>query len=160
MNYRGLKVYPDRALSVVNQDSQGVAAKGYDMVALFDRKQLVTGSPDFSVRRLDATWYFANEANRAQFSASPDRFMPQYGGYCSWSVANDSELPPSPGDPSAYDFVAGKLYFKYNKMVRFLWRLASAKYIHKADARWPMFQDTIKAYVADADVQPTRGAPK
>jgi len=149
MTYKGLKIWSGRGFGVASQDPQGIAVKGYDMVALFSKKQPLIGSPDFSVRYLDATWYFVDEANRAEFSNSPERFMPEYGGYCSWSVANDSELPPSPGDPRAYDFVDGKLYLKYNTMVRFLWRLSPAKYIRKADARWPMFQEAIMNYVTE-----------
>ncbi len=149
MTYKGLKIWSGRAFTLTSQNLQGIAVKGYDMVALFADKRAVPGNPGFAASYLGATWYFIDEANSTAFSKSPERFMPEYGGYCSWSIANDSELPPSPGDPRAFDFVDGKLYFKYNKMVRFLWRFSSAKYIQKADARWPMFQDTIKSYVAE-----------
>jgi YHS domain-containing protein len=149
MTYKGLKIWSGRPFTLTSQSMQGVAVKGYDMVTLFTDSKTVSGNPGFSASYLGATWHFIDEANRTAFSKSPERFMPEYGGYCSWSIANDSELPPSPGDPRAFDFVDGKLYFKYNKMVRFLWRFSSAKYIQKADARWPMFQDTIKSYVAE-----------
>lgn len=149
MTYKGLKIWSGRAFTLASQDMRGVAVKGYDMVALFAKKEVVRGNPDFATSYLGTTWYFVDEANRAEFAKSPEHFMPEYGGYCSWSVANDSELPPSPGDPGAFDFVDGKLYLKYNKMVRFLWRFSSSKYIQKADARWPMFQDTIRSYVAE-----------
>lgn len=146
--YRDLKVFSDRTPAAISQDHDGIAVKGYDMVALFGKGRAVVGLSEFSTIYLGASWFFENPENRDVFVRDPESFMPEYGGYCSWSVANDSELPPSPGDPRAFDVVNGKMYFKYNKFVRMLWRMSKSAYIAKADVRWPMFKDSMSSFLA------------
>ena len=145
--FMGFKVFINRKAGLVSQDSDGIAVKGYDMVALRSKEMLIKGNSEHSLVHNDATWLFSTKDNCDLFGKNLYEYLPEFGGYCAWSVANDSELPPSPGDPAAYDIIDGKMYFKWNKIVRFLWRLSKSKYIKKGNVRWPQFVEAITEYI-------------
>jgi hypothetical protein len=41
----------------------------------------VKGKSEFSFKWNDAKWLFASAGNRDLFTADPERYAPQYGGY-------------------------------------------------------------------------------
>ncbi|MFO1352800.1 MAG: hypothetical protein U1F68_19835 [Gammaproteobacteria bacterium] len=43
---------------------------------------LADTAPGLSVEHNGLTYYFANRADRGQFTAEPERFAPEYGGFC------------------------------------------------------------------------------
>ena len=110
------------------------AIRGHDPVAYFDRKGPVKGSKQFSHPWRGATWYFAGAENRDKFAAEPERYAPQYGGYCAYAVAQGYTADI---DPSAWSIVDGKLYLNYSLRVRERWNKDIPGYISKADASWP-----------------------
>ena len=110
------------------------AIRGYDPVAYFTDKASVKGSDKFSYAWKGATWRFASAENRDLFAASPEKFAPQYGGYCAFAVAQNSLARI---DPQAWNVVDGKLYLNYSLKVREAWAKDSPGYIRKADANWP-----------------------
>ena len=112
----------------------GVAVRGTDVVAYFTDGKPVAGSPQFSHRWNGAEWHFASAANRDAFAADPQKYAPQYGGFCAWAVANNYTAPI---DPAAWHIVDGKLYLNYSRVVQLRWRLDTAGNITKADANWP-----------------------
>src|SRR5574341_2023075 len=63
------------------------AIRGHDPVAYFDRKGPVKGSKQFSHPWGGATWHFASAENRDKLAATPEKYAPQYGGYCAYAVA-------------------------------------------------------------------------
>lgn len=115
-------------------DWRGRAIRGYDPVAYFTEGRPVEGSKDFTHEWMGATWYFASAANRDAFAAEPERYAPQYGGYCAFAVANGSTASI---DPEAWRIVDGKLYLNYSKSVFAKWLKDIPGYISKADANWP-----------------------
>jgi len=117
-----------------NKDEKGIAIKGYDAVAYFEQSAPVKGSPKFTYQWMEATWLFASAQNRDRFAANPQRYAPQYGGYCSYAV---SQGHTAPIDPEAWHVVDGKLYLNYSKDVQKKWEEDRAGYIHKADQNWP-----------------------
>ena len=60
------------------------ALKGYDTVAYFTDGKPVKGDKQFSTEWNGATWQFATAENLAAFEAAPEKYAPQYGGYCAW----------------------------------------------------------------------------
>ncbi len=76
-----------RQFADYNVDSDIVAIHGYDTVAYFTEGKPVKGSGDFEQVWQDSRWQFASATNRDLFTANPDRYAPQYGGYCSGSVS-------------------------------------------------------------------------
>jgi hypothetical protein len=83
---------------------------------------------------MGANWRFASAENRDRFAADPERYAPQYGGYCAYAV---SEGTTADIDPEAWKVVDGKLYLNLSKDVQKLWEQDIPGYIEKADANWP-----------------------
>ncbi len=122
----------------VNQSLFGVAVKGYDMVAYFTEGKPVKGSADFKFTWKDAEWRFASEENRDLFKNDPEKYAPQYGGYCAWAVAHNSTAGI---DPKAWKIVDGKLYLNYSLKIQKQWSEDIPGYIKRADANWPAVLD-------------------
>lgn len=112
----------------------GTAVGGYDPVAYFRDGRPVEGSRAFSTAWKGATWRFASAGNLAAFKAAPEKYAPQYGGYCAWAV---SQGYTAKGDPRHWTIVDGRLYLNYNADVKATWSKDIAGNIAKADANWP-----------------------
>ena len=117
----------------VNED-HGVAIKGYDPVAYFTDNKPVKGSKAHSFVYEGATYEFASAAHRKLFAADPEKYAPQFGGFCAYGTASGHKAVI---DPAAFSIVEGKLYLNYNTEVRDVWRKDEPGYIHKADEAWP-----------------------
>jgi hypothetical protein len=116
----------------VNADG-GVALKGTDVVAYFTDGKVVAGSPQFMHRWRDAEWRFASAANRDAFAREPEKYAPQYGGFCAWGMAQGYRAPI---DPAAFRVVDGKLYLNYNRSVQSNWLKDIPGHVTKADSNW------------------------
>lgn len=115
-------------------EKDGVAIRGYDPIAYFAEMKPVKGSPEFNAEYQGSTFYFSTAANRDMFAANPDKFAPQYGGYCAFGMA---KVYKATIDPAAFTVADDKLYLNYSKTVRFQWTLDIPGYIRKADENWP-----------------------
>jgi YHS domain-containing protein len=114
------------------------AIRGYDPVAYFTNSKAVKGQPNLTYDWQNVTWSFASQTNLDAFKANPEKYAPQYGGYCAYGL---SEGHKSPTDPDAFTIVADKLYLNYNPKVRTLWQQDQQKRIVKANENWPKLKD-------------------
>ncbi|WP_084397536.1 YHS domain-containing (seleno)protein [Henriciella aquimarina] len=110
------------------------AVGGYDPVAYFTESRPVEGKKEFSTEYQGAEFRFASAENLSEFKANPEKYAPQYGGYCAWAVA---EGKTAKGDPDHWKIVDGKLYLNYNKKIQDRWEQDQASYIDKANTNWP-----------------------
>ena len=117
----------------VNNNS-AIAIKGYDPVAYFKQSAAVKGSPQFTTQWMGATWQFSSAENRDQFATTPEKYAPQYGGYCAYAV---SEGHTASIDPEAWKIVEGKLYLNYSKGVQKKWLADTTGRIQSGDKNWP-----------------------
>ena len=122
------------ALAPVDTNWRGIAISGYDPVAYFTDGKPVAGTSDFTTEWKGATWRFASAAHRDTFVADPDKYAPQYGGYCAWAVAHDKTASI---DPEAWKIVNGRLYLNYSKDIQQQWEQDVPGYVEKADVNWP-----------------------
>ncbi len=109
----------------------GVALKGVDAVAYQTQGKMVTGSASYSHETEDAVWHFASEKNKNLFIAAPEKYIPQYGGYCSFAVSTGVTAV---AQPENWTIKNGKLYVFNSAGVRDTWikdNLSS-----KSDASW------------------------
>lgn len=113
---------------------RGLAIRGYDPVAYFTESKPVKGKAEFTHEHEGAVWRFASAANRDAFAAEPERFAPQYGGYCAWAVAQGYTASI---DPDAWRIESGKLYLNYSKSVQRRWERDIPGNIAKGDTNWP-----------------------
>lgn len=110
------------------------AIRGYDPVAYFTESQPVKGQKEYLYNYKGAKWLFSNQENLDAFSANPDKYTPQYGGYCAYAVSTGSTASIKPEFFTIYE---GKLYLNYSKSVYSKWLKKKDAYIEKADAKWP-----------------------
>ena len=122
------------AKDAVYQSFFGAAIDGTDPVAYFTEGRPVTGDKSITHEWNGATWRFSTEANRDAFAANPEKYAPQYGGYCAWAV---SQGYTASTDPEAWKIVDGKLYLNYSKDVQSQWEQDIPGNITAADANWP-----------------------
>ena len=59
-----------------------VAVSGYDPVAYFTQGKAVEGDKKYSTRYKEAEFRFSSQAHLDAFVAEPEKYAPQYGGYC------------------------------------------------------------------------------
>ncbi|MEO8047001.1 MAG: YHS domain-containing (seleno)protein [Nitrospirota bacterium] len=124
-------------------ERDGVAISGYDPVAYFVEMKPVTGLPEFHAEYQGSVFYFSTAANRDAFTANPDKFAPQYGGYCAFGMAKGYKAVI---DPDAFTVVGDKLYLNYSETVRSQWVLDIPGYISKANANWPEIRKLSKVH--------------
>ena len=75
-----------------SNQKNGVALEGYDVVAYFQNYEReiergTKGSKKFSTKILGITYYFVSEENKDTFDADPEKYIPAYGGWCAWAMA-------------------------------------------------------------------------
>lgn len=112
----------------------GLALKGADPVAYFTDSAYVQGDAAYSHEWNGATWHFASAENRDLFAGEPEKYAPQYGGYCAWAVSQGNTAAV---DPEAWEIVDGKLYLNYNQKVKDRWAADIPGNIEKAEQNWP-----------------------
>lgn len=118
------------------------AVRGYDVVAYFTESRPVEGKRDFSHKWNGTEWRFSSAKNRDLFAANPEKFAPQYGGWCAWAV---SQGYTASIDPQAWRIVDGKLYLNYSKSVQQQWAQNVPGNITKGDRNWPGIKQKLAA---------------
>lgn len=113
--------------------TNGVAINGYDAVAYFTDNKPVKGSNKYTTSFKGATFQFASAAHRDAFAKDPERYAPQYGGYCAFGTAQGHKATT---EPQAFTVVDQKLYLNYNDDVRETWKKDVTGNIKTADANW------------------------
>ncbi len=127
-------VKADKALPKVFYSDEGVAIRGTDPVAYFTQKKPVKGKPEFTYKWGNTTWQFASAQNRDLFAKNPEKYAPQYGGFCAWAV---SQGYTAATDPDAWKIANGKLYLNYNSAVQWGWEKDVSGNVSKGDKNWP-----------------------
>ena len=97
-------------------------------------------APQFSYQWMGATWLFATAENRDRFQAEPERYAPQYGGYCAYAVSKGRTASI---DPEAWRVVDGKLYLNYSKGVQKKW---------EQDVTWEVIKTTTTGPICTSDL--------
>jgi YHS domain-containing protein len=129
-----LPLFAESKADPINKDKSNIAIKGYDPVAYFVQSKPVKGSASFTSQWMNSTWWFASAEDRDEFARNPEKYAPQYGGYCAYGV---SQGHTAPIDPEAWTIVEGKLYLNYSKGVKKTWSEAIPKHVEEANRNWP-----------------------
>lgn len=118
----------------------GVALKGYDVVAFYKDSAAVKGYDSLRYSWKDAVWLFSSVQNLEAFKSAPEKYEPQYGGYCAYGVS-DGEGHKTPVEIDTWTLLNGRLYFNYNSKVKEYWKKSQKERIEKADANWPKIKE-------------------
>jgi YHS domain-containing protein len=113
-----------------------VAIKGYDTVAYFKVGKALKGNESFAFPWHGMTWYFSTKENRDLFAAGPEKYAPQYDGYCAWAMTEERKAIT---DPEVWKIVDGKLYLNCSREAFEKWSRDIPGNIKKADTNWLKF---------------------
>ena len=116
----------------------GFIAEGYDVVAYFDG-MAVDGDDAFKSHYDGVGFRFSSLENKNKFDAAPEKFVPEYGGWCAYAVAkNNSKVSIN---PETFEVRDGKLYLFYNAFFTNTlksWKKEGPEELRKlADENWP-----------------------
>ena len=92
------------------------------------------GSAEYTASYQDAIYHFSSADNRDRFRAYPEKYAPQYGGFCAMGVALEKKLD---ADPTAWRIVDQKLYLNLNHAVQKKWLSDVPGNIDTAEETWP-----------------------
>lgn len=116
---------------------KGYAAAGYDVVAYFS-DVAAKGDAQYTTTDDGIKYKFKSQANLDKFIANPDKYKPQYGGYCAYGIAVANKKVSI--DPETYEIRDGKLYLFYKSGgtdTLELWKEKSPETLRaKADVNW------------------------
>lgn len=117
--------------------TNGIGIKGYDPVSYFTDRKAVKGSDNIRYTYSGITYYFASKAHKELFVKEPDKYEPEYGGWCAYAMGNDAEKVTV--DPETFKIVNGKLFLFYNSFFSNtlkLWNKDEPGLKERADANW------------------------
>lgn len=115
---------------------------GVDPVAFIQIGNRIEGSAKFTAVHDGVAYYFTSQENLDQFKASPARFTPQNGGYCTFGVSVGKKFD---GDPKYAAVREGKLYVFLNEDILKAFQKDPAGTIAKADTNWKQIRSTAAA---------------
>lgn len=125
-----------------------IGANGYDLVSYFENPAPIQGSPEYSANIDGVTYYFSSSENKKIFESSPGTYLPAYGGWCAYAMANDGSLMSS--NPDKYEIQDGKLYLFFDNILTSIqgglqkeWNSDPTAYRSKADENWDEHLKTI-----------------
>lgn len=138
-----LLLFPLFAIGARAQTSEiyapgGKAISGYDPVAFFAASGPVKGVDSLAYNWKGSVWLFANRQDLRSFSANPEKYAPQYGGYCAYGAAQGHKAS---SEIDTWTVVNGKLYFNYNAKIKGLWVKDQQEMIRTADKQWPVIKN-------------------
>jgi len=118
-----------------------LSISGYDPVAYFSDGRPRQGQAEFEYVWRRSRWRFASAEHRDLFIKDPQRYAPQYDGYCAMGAAELAAAHKDTVDPEAWAIVDGKLYLVHTRYWLQKWREKAAEYIKRADADWAVVAD-------------------
>ncbi|MEN9866973.1 MAG: hypothetical protein RL748_2563 [Pseudomonadota bacterium] len=115
-----------------------VGAGGYDLTSYFTQEKPQHGNGHHVAVVNGVSYLFASDGNKKLFEANPSKYLPQYGGWCSYGASVGKKFV---ADPDVYDIVDGKLYMNLDSKIRGLWAQDIPGRIKTADVNWKKIAD-------------------
>jgi YHS domain-containing protein len=116
----------------------GIAIRGYDAVAYQTEGRAIRGEDRYSIDWHGAAWHFASPENKALFAAEPERWSPQFGGFCAWAMSQGFKAATN---PEVFRVVDGRLYLIYSKTTLERWEPEMRTLVPLAEANWTRLWD-------------------
>lgn len=116
-----------------NVSDHSLGAKGYDVVAYFNKGEATAGKSRFTHTYDGVEYRFSTASNRDKFASNPKGYAPQYGGFCSFGASVGLKLEV---DPEAFEIVDGKLYLNNSLQIHDMWLENPTGRIKAANKNW------------------------
>ena len=122
---------------------KGIALSGYDPVSYFSGKP-AKGFEGISAEHGGAKYLFATDEHRKTFKANPVKFLPAYGGWCAYAMADGKKVEV---DPMNYQIKDGRLFLFFKSRIWGdtlpKWNKDEARLFPAAESHW---DQTIKGH--------------
>jgi YHS domain-containing protein len=109
------------------------AINGYDAVAYFTLNKAVLGNEAYLYNWKNANWNFSSEENKKLFIENPEKYTPQFGGYCSFAVSKGFTANT---DPTSFEIIDEKLYLFADEGMKSNWKENQNENLQKCEANW------------------------
>ena len=115
-------------------EKDGVAIEGYDPVAYHLGSNAQLGQASIRYRWQDVDWYFDSAEHKALFHTAPEKYAPQFGGYCAKAVSSGFS---GGGNPRVWHIENGKLYFFFSDGAKESWLAELDEgIVQRSEANW------------------------
>lgn len=122
----------------------GPVLGGYDVVAyrfLSPGDKGVLGSPDIFAYHRDYLYNFASDDNRLLFLEDPDYYVPAFGGFCSYGVAEEtvwsaSNMGPQSDPEEQWIIYDDRLFMNRGKVAQLWFRQHPEVYLQDGTSSW------------------------
>ena len=114
-----------------------LAIQGYDPVSYFKLNKAVKGKKELSYVFDGVTYHFATKENKDDFQKLPQKYEPQYGGWCAYAMGSSGDKVEI--NPETFKIIDGKLYLFYNAFFNNTlksWNKDEKNLKSKADRNW------------------------
>jgi YHS domain-containing protein len=142
---------PGKGLSPVNAVKDGDDAHlmlfGYDVVNYFTDHKELKGSPEFRSVYKDVTFRFASAEHKKLFDAAPEKYIPQFGGYCTDGIVYGI---PWGGNADSWEMIDGKVYIFGGQGARDAFMLHPERNMGLANKYWAEEVNGSNAFVQRA----------
>ena len=128
------KIAAARGQLVNVSGASDIGLDGFDPVSFFTGSTPLNGSPMIRSSYAGATYLFATEQSKAEFDANPQRFVPQYGGFCAYGVSLGILLPV---DITTAQVRNDKLYLNVNSDILAKFNADFKGRVDLANTNWP-----------------------
>ncbi len=126
-----------QAQHYVNVDEKGLALEGYDPVAYFTDNKPVKGKAEYSAEHQGAKYFFSSAEHKSMFEAEPDKYAPQFGGFCAYAVSKGYVAPIN---PVAFQIHDGHLLLQNSAYAMELFNKDEDGNYKAAVANWPKIE--------------------
>lgn len=95
----------------LNTQAGKYGAVGFDPVSYIQDEKAYKGDKKWAADFQGVTYLFSTEANKKTFLESPEKYVPAYGGWCAYAMADGDEVEV---DPKTFKIIDGKTHLYYN----------------------------------------------
>ena len=92
-----------------------MAIQGFDPVSYFETGIPQKGVRDFQSEYSNVSWFFSSAEHLRLFKLDPEKYIPQFGGRCSWAIAHNFLAK---GNPTVWIIRNDRLYLFFSKGVK------------------------------------------
>jgi len=127
-----------------NIDNSNIALQGYSPVSYLDLGLAQKGNKNYKSNYKEIVYYFTTAEQKATFDKNPEKYLPQYGGFCAFGCYAGAKFRV---DPNKFIVEDGKYYLYLNNVeldAKQLWLAENnhSKLKRTADKNWKKLSKT------------------
>ena len=128
-----LHMAESKSITKAEVESLPIAMHGYDVLSYHVASGAIVGSSTYQAVYNGQRYLFASKENQERFSKNPEKFLPEFNGYCAQSLVEDKLVE---ADPKLFLIDEGKLYFFSKPQALAKWQLEKESNYTRANKRW------------------------